>query len=205
MRPRLAALLFALASHPHAWSAQGHATEHVTELVSAAKQQIGVTLSYDPTYRKLAYPMGDVPLDRGVCTDVVVRAYRALGVDLQELVHRDMQAAWPVYQRAGNWGLKRPDPNIDHRRVRNLATWFKRHGQELTVSDDPAQYAPGDLVTWRVPPGVPHIGLVADIRASDGTPLVIHNIGEGTRMEDRLFAWPLTGHYRFAPHGAKRP
>jgi uncharacterized protein len=198
MRLRLATLLFVLACPLPAWSAP--------DLVSAARAQIGVTLSYDPTYRKLAYPMGDVPLDRGVCTDVVVRAYRALGVDLQELVHRDMKAAFPIYQRAGNWGLKRPDPNIDHRRVPNLATWFKRHGQALPVSADATRYAPGDIVTWRVPPGVPHIGLVADTRSSDGTPLVIHNIGEGTRMEDRLFAWPVTGHYRFAPSrsGKKR-
>src|SRR5690349_2155724 len=128
MRIRILACLLALACHPQAWSAN--------DVVSAAKTQIGVTLGYDPAYRKLAYPMGDVPLDRGVCTDVVVRAYRAVGVDLQELVHRDMKAAWPVYQRVGNWGLTRPDPNIDHRRVPNLATYFKRHGQELPVSQD---------------------------------------------------------------------
>ena len=166
------------------------------QVVAAAKEQIGVTLMYDPAYQKLAYPRGDVPLERGVCTDVVIRALRRVDIDLQELVHRDMKAAWKAYPHP-NWGLKRPDPNIDHRRVPNLAVFFTRHGQSLPVSEAAGDYAPGDIVTWTVPPGVPHIGLVADERTPQGVLLVIHNIGAGTRMEDRLFAWPITGHYRY--------
>jgi len=166
------------------------------QLIAAAKEQIGVTLLYDPAYRKLAYPLGDVPPERGVCTDVVIRALRRVDIDLQERVHRDMKANWRAYPHP-NWGLKRPDPNIDHRRVPNLAVFFTRHGQSLPVSKAAGDYAPGDIVTWTVPPGVPHIGLVADVRTPQGTPLVIHNIGEGTRMEDRLFAFPITGHYRY--------
>jgi len=167
------------------------------DVVKAAKAQIGVTLHYDPAYTRLAYPLGDVPLERGVCTDVVVRAYRKVGVDLQALVHRDMKQHWAAYPHPASWKLKRPDPNIDHRRVPNLAAYFGRHGQSLGVSRNPADYAPGDIVTWQVPPGVPHIGLVADERTVAGVPLVIHNIGAGTRMEDRLFAYRITGHYRY--------
>jgi uncharacterized protein YijF (DUF1287 family) len=167
------------------------------DVVAAAKEQLGVTLLYDPSYQRLAYPNGDVPADRGVCTDVLVRAFRRIGIDLQELVHRDMKAAWGTYSRRADWGLKRPDPNIDHRRVPNLATFFTRHGQVLPVSRNPNDYKAGDIVTWTVPPGVPHIGLVTDVLAPSGVPLIIHNIGSGTRMEDRLFAYPITGHYRY--------
>lgn len=165
------------------------------DVVAAAKEQIGVTLLYDASYQRLAYPNGDVPAEHGVCTDVVVRAFRRVGIDLQERVHRDMKAAWKAYP--ATWGLTRPDPNIDHRRVPNLATFFGRHGQSLPVSKTAADYAPGDIVTWMLPGGLPHIGLVADVRTPSGVPLVIHNIGAGTRMEDRLFAYPITGHYRF--------
>lgn len=167
------------------------------DVAAAAREQIGVTVLYDPSYRQLAYPGGDVPIERGVCTDVVVRAFRRIGIDLQALVHRDMRAAWKTYPHPAGWGSTRPDPNIDHRRVPNLATFFARHGQSLPPSRTPADYAPGDIVTWTVPPGLPHIGLVADLRSPAGVPLVIHNIGAGTRMENRLFAWPLTGHYRY--------
>lgn len=166
-------------------------------LVEAARQQIGVTTGYDGRYEKLAYPGGDVPLERGVCTDVVVRAYRKLGVDLQELVHRDMSKSWDAYPHL--WQLKRPDPNIDHRRVPNLATFFTRHGKALTPSRDGAAYLPGDIVTWRLPHNLPHIGIVSEQRTAAGVPLVIHNIGQGTRIEDRLFAYTLTGHYRWNP------
>ncbi len=166
------------------------------DVVAAAKKQIGVTLLYEASYQPLAYPGGDVPAERGVCTDVVIRALRDTGIDLQQLVHRDMKAAWKAYPRS-QWGLKRPDPNIDHRRVPNLAVFFTRHGKSLPVSKNASSYAPGDIVTWTVPPGLPHIGLVADVRTASGVPLVIHNIGAGTRMEDRLFAYPITGHYRY--------
>lgn len=186
----LPALLLLLSAAAPARAAQ-------PDLVAAAKEQIGVTLHYDPAYVKLRYPLGDVPVERGVCTDVVVRAFRRVGYDLQELVHRDMRQAWSAYPHPAQWKLKRPDTNIDHRRVPNLATFFGRHGVALAVSRDAQDYAPGDIVTWQVPPGLPHIGLVADVRTAAGVPLVIHNIGMGTRMEDRLFSYRITGHYRF--------
>lgn len=172
------------------------------QLVAAAQSQIGVTLSYDPRYEKLAYPGGDVPIERGVCTDVVVRAYRKLGIDLQQLVHQDMSKAWRAYPNP--WKLKRPDRNIDHRRVPNLQTFFGRHGTTLAASANGADYKAGDLVTWMVPPRLPHIGIVAAEKSATGVPLVIHNIGSGTKMEDILFAFPITGHYRYQPAVAAR-
>jgi len=171
-------------------------------LVQAAQRQVGVTMYYDGAYRTLAYPGGDVPIDRGVCTDVVVRAYRHFGVDLQVLVHDDMQRAWSAYPRT--WGNRRPDPNIDHRRVPNLATFFERNGAAQPVTQDPADYRPGDLVTWRLPSGVPHIGIVAGERTRDGVPLMIHNIGRGVRTEDALFAYTITGHYRYLPRALQQ-
>ncbi len=168
-----------------------------TDLVAAARSQVGVTVHYDPSYQRLDYPLGDVPQDRGVCTDVLVRAYRAAGIDLQELVHRDMRQAWGVYTRRASWGHKTPDRNIDHRRVPNLQTFFTRHGKILPASRVAGDYKAGDIVTWTVPPGLPHIGIVADERSASGVPLVIHNIGRGTQVEDSLFAYPITGHYRY--------
>ena len=165
-------------------------------LADAARAQVGVTTGYNGAYVKLAYPGGDVPLSRGVCTDVVIRAYRALGVDLQREVHEDMARAFEKYPRA--WGLRGPDSNIDHRRVPNLQTFFTRHGRALAVSRDPADYRTGDLVTWRLPSGVPHIGIVSAERR-DGRPLMIHNIGAGARVEDMLFEFPITGRYRYEP------
>jgi uncharacterized protein YijF (DUF1287 family) len=165
-------------------------------LVRAARAQIGVTVRYDPAYRSLVYPNGDVPLDRGVCTDVVVRAYRGIGIDLQAQVHEDMLFAWKAYPKI--WGLKAPDANIDHRRVQNLATFFARHGQTLPSDNDPHGYRGGDIVTWDVD-GLAHIGIVAERRTPAGVPFVIHNIGAGVQVEDMLFAYPITGHYRWLP------
>jgi uncharacterized protein YijF (DUF1287 family) len=173
------------------------ASASATGLVAAARSQVGVTLSYDPRYERLAYPGGDVPLERGVCTDVVVRAYRKLGADLQVLVHQDMKQAWDVYQKKGRWQMKAPDRNIDHRRVPNLATFFVRHGSSLPVSKDGVNYKPGDIVTWMLPGNLTHIGIVSDRQTAGGVPLVIHNIGAGTREENILFAYPVTGHYRW--------
>lgn len=168
------------------------------DLIKAAKSQIGVTLHYDSAYQQINYPGGDVPLERGVCTDVVIRAYRQLNVDLQSLVHEDMKKAWGEYPKI--WGLKTPDTNIDHRRVPNLAVFFKRHGQSLPLSQASSkQFLPGDIVTWRLPTGVPHIGLVANQYGTSGNPKIIHNIGYGTRMEDHLFSYEITGHFRYAP------
>jgi uncharacterized protein YijF (DUF1287 family) len=167
------------------------------KLVSSARKQIGVTLRYDPAYTALTYPGGDIPDDRGVCTDVVIRALRdGLSKDLQQLVHEDMRSNFSVYPK--NWNLSRPDKNIDHRRVPNLKIWFKRQDYQLalTADKDPAKFLPGDLVTCTVPPHLPHIMIVSDRKTAGGVPLVIHNIGGGTREEDRLFDFPLTGHYR---------
>lgn len=166
-------------------------------LIQAAREQIGVTLIYDGRYQRLRYPGGDVPMDRGVCTDVLIRAYRKLGIDLQQRVHQDMTAHWDTYPNA--WKLPRPDPNIDHRRVPNLAVFFRRQGQELPSTHVPEAYRPGDIVTWRLPQGLPHIGLVSDRRTSKGVPLILHNIGQGTQEEDGLFAFPITGHFRYFP------
>ena len=164
-------------------------------IVAAARDQIGKTTTYDGAYVGLVYPGGDVPIERGVCTDVVIRALRtAHGTDLQKLVHEDMKTNFAQYPTI--WGLTRPDRNIDHRRVPNLQTYFKRAGYHLGISDNPNDYQPGDLVTCTVGGNRPHIMVVSDKKNSTGVPLVIHNIGRGTQEEDRLFEFPLTGHYR---------
>ena len=160
-----------------------------------ARSQIGKTVRYDPEYRSLDYPNGDVPIDRGVCTDVVIRAMReAYHLDLQKLVHEDMKAAFSKYPQ--QWGLQKPDRNIDHRRVPNLRTFFRRKGWSLPVTQNAADYLPGDLITCIVPPNLPHIMIVSDRKNGMGVPLVIHNIGAGVLEEDRLFAFEHTGHYR---------
>jgi uncharacterized protein YijF (DUF1287 family) len=166
-------------------------------LVTAGLLQIGVTTIYDPAYVTLAYPGGDVTPERGVCTDVIVRAYRSgLGLDLQKLVHDDMRRDFSAYPTT--WGLRRPDRNIDHRRVPNLQTFFTRQGAGLRLSDRPADYRPGDIITQMLPGNPPHIAIVSHFASADGgRPLCIHNIGAGARLEDILFTYRLTGHYRF--------
>ena len=167
-----------------------------SKIVEAARSGVGITTVYDPAYVGLDYPGGDVANDRGVCTDVVVRSVRkGLGVDLQKLVHEDMRSNFGRYPKT--WGLTRTDRNIDHRRVPNLKTYFTRRGLSLPVSKDPDDYKPGDLVTCTVPPNRPHIMVVSDKKSSDGVQMVIHNIGRGTLEEDRLFDFPITGHYRW--------
>lgn len=165
-------------------------------LVRAAEGQVGVTRSYDGSYAQLDFPGGDVPSETGVCTDVLIRAARAgLGIDLQLAVNRDMKADFAAYP--ANWGLTRPDPNIDHRRVPNLAVLLRRLGAELDRDGASDTYLPGDIVTWLLPGNLPHIGIVTDRPGADErTPMVIHNIGAGTRIEDRLFAFEITGHFR---------
>jgi uncharacterized protein YijF (DUF1287 family) len=165
-------------------------------LVVAAREQVGKTVHYDPTYYTLAYPNGDVPMNGGVCTDVVIRALRSShNMDLQKLVHDDMQHAFSHYPK--HWGLKGTDKNIDHRRVLNLQTYFKRKGYELPISTTPTDYQAGDLVTGLLPANLPHIMIVSDKTAAmTNTPLIIHNIGNGTQEEDRLFEFKITGHYR---------
>lgn len=167
-----------------------------TQLVGAALAQIGVTTLYDPAYVKLSYPGGDVPEDRGVCTDVVIRALRKVHVDLQVLVHEDKKKAPEAYPH--EWGKSPLDANIDHRRVPNLMAFFKREGKQMPLSQEETDYLPGDIVVWRLPSGLLHIGLVTD-RHAPGTsrPLMVHNIGEGAQCEDVLFAFTLVGHYRW--------
>lgn len=164
-------------------------------LVQDARSQVGVTLGYDPVYRQLAYPGGDVPLVTGVCTDVLIRALRVQGLDLQQAVHEDMRGHFAAYPQ--NWGLKRPDRNIDHRRVPNLMTWLRRQGLAQPISQQATDYQPGDIVTWNLGRGLTHIGIVSDRRSPQGVPLILHNIGRGTQEEDILFAFTVTGHYRF--------
>ena len=165
------------------------------DFVEAARDQIGRTLSYDPRYQVLDYPDGDIPIGRGVCSDVIIRAMRAsLHLDLQKLVHEDMHANFSEYPRS--WGLNQPDRNIDHRRVPNLRTYFERRGWSLEVTNKTGDYRPGDIVTCVVPLHRPHIMIVSDRNNRDGVPFVIHNIGAGVQEEDRLFEFEITGHYR---------
>ena len=164
-------------------------------LVEAAVAQTGARVTYDGSYRRIAYPGGDVPESIGVCTDVVIRAYRRAGIDLQVKVHEDMKGAFRAYPQS--WGMSGPDPNIDHRRVPNLQTFFRRAGAQLPVVRDAAAYRAGDLVTWMLPRSLPHIGIVTAQRSSTGTPLMVHNIGRGPEVEDMLFTYPITGHYRY--------
>ena len=177
-------------------SGEALAATNAQRLVAAARRQIGITLRYDPAYTVLAFPNGDVERVKGVCTDVVIRAFRdALALDLQALVNADMRANFGAYPK--NWGLGRPDRNIDHRRVPNLATFWRRQKAAVPVTDNPADWRPGDIFTQKVGGRLPHTGIVSDRKNSTGTPLVIHNIGGGAREEDALFAHPLTGHFRW--------
>jgi NADH:ubiquinone oxidoreductase, na len=159
------------------------------QIVQSARNQIGKTLHYDPAYTKLTYPMGDVPILKGVCTDVIIRALRDQNIDLQALVHQDMSQNFSVYPK--RWGLTQPDTNIDHRRVPNLMTYFTRQG--WAVQD--TNYQAGDIVTWELKGNRPHIGIVSDLKIGD-RPLIIHNIGSGTRENDILYRYTITGHYR---------
>ncbi len=164
-------------------------------LVSAARLQIGKTIRYDPRYQTIQYPNGDLPIDRGVCTDVIVRAFRSgLGMDLQILIHEDMKENFGKYPNP--FGSKSADKNIDHRRVVNLQTYFDRKGWSIRVTDKAVDYRPGDLVSCILPRNLPHIMIVSDKKTQSRRPIIIHNIGAGAKEEDRLFEFKLTGHYR---------
>ncbi|HUQ31993.1 MAG TPA: DUF1287 domain-containing protein [Pyrinomonadaceae bacterium] len=164
-------------------------------VVDAGLEQTKYTFYYDQGYSKINYPGGDVPLERGACTDIIIRAFRKVGVDLQKEVHEDMQRHFAVYPKT--WGLKGPDTNIDHRRVPNLRTYFERKGRALPVTDKPEDYLPGDVVTWDVN-GYPHIAMVTNVWSDEARHyLLVHNMGRGAKVEDILFAWPITGHYRY--------
>jgi len=178
-------------------SVSGHALADEA-LVSAAQDRLEHNVRYDGRYIKLGYPGGDVPANIGVCTDVVIRSYRAAyGFDFQKAVHEDMSANFSAYPK--NWGLSHTDRNIDHRRVPNLEAYLKRQGASLGVSQKAEDYQPGDIVSWRLGGGLPHIGIVSDRKAQDGTPLIIHNVGAGPQEENVLFAYKMKGHFRFIP------
>jgi len=172
-------------------------SEPIRRVIESAREQIKVTTHYTQDYRVLTYPGGDMPTDTGACTDVVIRAFRNAGVDLQKEVHEDMSANFAVYPQ--KWGLKGTDTNIDHRRVPNLQTFFTRRGKAVAISSDGGNYQPGDVVTWDLDgKGMTHIGLVSnDWNDRDKRYLIIHNIGGGVAEEDRLFDWKITGHYRY--------
>ena len=167
------------------------------KLAKAAEARLLVDVTYDPAYVALDYPGGDIPDDRGVCADLVIRAYRALDIDLQVDVHEDMAANFDAYPQA--WGLSRPDHNIDHRRVLNLETYFTRMGGKLSDATSPGDIQPGDLVTWRINGRLPHIGIASTRTNAQGERLFVHNIGGGVQLEACYGAWPLTGVFRYRP------
>jgi uncharacterized protein len=166
-------------------------------LVSAATERTNHTVRYDPGYVRIPYPGGDVPADTGVCTDEVIRSYRVLGIDLQKEVHEDMVQNFSAYSRRGRRSPGKPDSNIDHRRVPNLMVFFERKGESLPTSTRAEDYSPGDLVTYDLGGNVPHIGIVVDRKGASGCYMIEHNIGQGPTIEDVLFNWKITGHYRY--------
>jgi uncharacterized protein YijF (DUF1287 family) len=189
-------MLLGLAITPWAALSAERRVRSAQALIAAARRQIGVTVSYDPRYTILAFPGGDVPRAKGVCTDVVVRAYRdAFALDLQALVNADMRRAFAAYPH--RWGLRGTDSSIDHRRVPNLATFFARQHARLPIPQDPEGWRPGDIFTCQIDGRLPHIGIVSDRRPGGRPGCVIHNIGNGTREELALFRYPLTGRYRW--------
>ena len=172
--------------------------EFTRRLVAAAIERTHHSVRYISAYVRIPYPGGDVPSDTGVCTDEIIRSYRAVGVDLQKEVHEDMLKNFGAYPNKRRWLLAHPDSNIDHRRVPNLKVFFQRKGESLPITSRAEDYAPGDLVTWDLGGGVPHIGIVVDRKSSwSRRYMIVHNIGEGPKMEDVLFNWKITGHYRY--------
>ncbi|HDZ31569.1 MAG TPA: DUF1287 domain-containing protein [Pseudoalteromonas sp.] len=170
------------------------------DIVSALLERTTHDVAYDGAYRSIGYPGGDVPKNVGVCTDVIIRSYRKLGIDLQKLVHEDMQNNFTLYPSKRIWGLNKPDKNIDHRRVPNLQAYFERHANVLSKSNKVSDYKTGDIVTWMLPGNLPHIGMVINESSQDtGNPLIVHNIGRGPQKSDMLFDYKITGHYWFVP------
>lgn len=188
-------LLFMIISAPPSLC-QSPSPTFADSLVTAAMERTTHSVTYDGSYQRLTYPGGDVAHNRGVCTDVIIRTYRAMGIDLQKEVHEDMLANFTAYPAL--WNLTTPDSNIDHRRVPNLQQYFERQGANLPITTNGSDYQPGDLVTWMLPGNLPHIGIIGHQKSRDKKrPLVIHNIGRGPRQEDAIFDFPITGHYRF--------
>jgi len=172
--------------------------EFVEKLVAAAIERTNHSVKYVSEYVHLDYPGGDVPADTGVCSDEIIRAYRAVGVDLQKEVHEDMVKHWAEYPPKSKWHQAHPDPSIDHRRVPNLMVFFTRQGESLPVTQRAEDYSPGDIVTWDLGGDVPHIGIMVNVKSREsGRLLMVHNIGQGPKMEDVLFSWKIMGHYRY--------
>ncbi|HKR15193.1 MAG TPA: DUF1287 domain-containing protein [Pyrinomonadaceae bacterium] len=173
-----------------------NAPPQLKQMLEGAIAQAGVTTGYDPAYVALEYPGGDVPEKTGVCSDVVVRAFRKAGIDLQKEVHEDIKSARSAYPT--KWGANAPDKNIDHRRVLNLMTYFTRQRKSLSISNNAADYQPGDVVSWELTSGIDHIGIVTNMLSESADRyLIVHNIGAGARIEDVMFAWTIKGHYRY--------
>lgn len=171
-------------------------TSFEKKLSTAAISLPNDRVTYDPSYFSIPYPNGDVPADKGVCTDVVIRAYRKVGIDLQKEVHEDMLRSFSVYPKI--WGLTKTDKNIDHRRVPNLMTFFSRYGKTKTITDNPDDYVPGDIVCWNLGGAITHIGMVVDKKSNDGKRyLIVHNIGAGQVLADCLFDFKIIGHYSY--------
>lgn len=197
---KLRVLILALMLCQGLFIQSSQATEFTNRLVTAALDRTKHKVRYDGAYISIPYPNGDVPADMGVCTDVIIRSYRALGIDLQALVYEDMANHFSLYPSKQIWGLKKTDTNIDHRRVPNLRVFFSRHGQTLEISQNRPDYKAGDIVTWILAGNLPHIGIVTDQKSkTSGNPLIVHNIGAGPSLDDMLFSYPITGHYRYEP------
>jgi uncharacterized protein YijF (DUF1287 family) len=170
----------------------------LNRISTAAITRTHLIVRYDPAYVRIPYPNGDVPASTGVCTDEVIRSYRALGIDLQKEVHEDMEKNFSAYPNQSRWMLSHTDTNIDHRRVPNLRVFFSRKGESLPTTSNGQDYLPGELVTWDLGGNVPHIGIVVDKKSPEsGRYMVEHNIGAGPKLEDVLFSWKITGHYRY--------
>jgi len=180
------------------WFLPVNQTSFSQKLANAALALTQDNVTYDPSYVSIKYPNGDVAKDKGVCTDVIIRAYRKLGIDLQKEVHEDLKANFSKYPNLKKWGLKKPDTNIDHRRVPNLEVFFERKGEKLTVTKNPSDYKTGDLVTWMIGDKLPHIGIVTHKKSADGKRnLIVHNVGGGQVLEDCLFSYKIVGHFRY--------
>ena len=174
-----------------------NASPQLKQMLEGAVEQSHITTGYDPAYVKIDYPNGDVASDTGVCSDVVVRAFRKAGIDLQKEVHEDMTASWSAYPK--KWGARGTDSNIDHRRVLNLTTYFDRKGKTVATTTERGDYLPGDIVAWELSEGIEHIGIVTNLTSAEPEKhyLIVHNIGAGARIEDVLFNWKMIGHYRY--------
>lgn len=186
----------AMPVNPTVVALQSNAPPQLKQMLDGAIAQVGVTTGYDPSYVALDYPQGDVAETTGVCSDVVIRAFRKARIDLQKEVHEDMKAARSSYPN--KWGSNGTDRNIDHRRVLNLMTYFSRQGKSVPISSKAGDYQPGDIVAWELTGGIDHIGIVTNmLSGSEDRYLIVHNIGAGARIEDVLFTWRIKGHYRF--------